>query len=233
MVHAQWKTPWAYNGPTGPEHWGDLDPEYAACKGRAQSPVDIRATVKENLPLLAFQYKSAPLKYLINNGKTIRVNYHDASGGDLFALGVRYHLTQFHFHRPAEDLVNGKQYEMVAHLMHESDDKKAAGVAVLIRAGHANETVRKLWDHMSPAEGPEREIPGVEVTAAGLLPPEFAYYTYRGSLSAPPCTEDVVWFVLKTPIELSRQQIAAFAKLYPDDIRPVQPLNGRIIRESK
>lgn len=233
---AQWKTPWTYGGATGAEHWGDIDPDYAACKtGREQSPIDIRGVRRAGLPAIRFAYKSGPLKYLINNGKTIRVNYHDAPGDGNFLIagGTRYRLTQLHFHRPSEETVDGKPYDMEIHLMHESSDGKVAGVTVFLKAGAANATVQKLWDHMPQTEGKEQEIAGVEVDPAGLLPPDTAYFTYTGSLTAPPCTEGVIWIVLKTPVAVSPAQIDAFARLYPHDVRPVQPLNGRVIEESR
>ena len=233
---AQWKTPWTYDGAAGPEHWGDLDPDYAACKtGQQQSPIDIRGAQRADLPAIRFEYKSGPLKYLINNGKTIRVNYHDAPGAGNFLVagGTSYRLTQFHFHRPSEETVNGKPYDMEVHLMHESSGGKRAGVTVFLKAGESNATVQKLWDHMPQAEGKEQDIPGAEVDPAGLLPHNSAYFTYLGSRTAPPCTEGVIWFVLKKPVEVSPAQIAAFARLYPHDVRPVQPHNGRAIQESK
>ena len=233
---AQWKTHWTYEGPTGAEHWGDLDPDYAACKnGKEQSPIDIRSAEKAELPVLRFEYKSGPLKYLINNGYTIRVNYHDAPGsGNFLIVGdKRYQLAQFHFHRPSEEYIHGKPYDMVAHFMHKSNDGKVVGVAVLLRAGSANATVQQLWDHMPETESKEEEIAGVDVNPAGLLPHDTAYYMYMGSITAPPCTEDVTWFVLKTPVDISAEQISAFARLYPHDVRPLQPLNGRVVKESR
>jgi carbonic anhydrase len=236
ISRAQWKTRWSYEGAIGAEHWSELDPDYAACKaGKQQSPVDIRNAERVALPALRFEYKSGPLKYLINNGYTIRVNYHDApeTGNFLMVGGKRYHLTQFHFHRPSEEYINGKQYDMVVHLMHESSDGTVAGVAVLLKTGRANSTVQRIWEHMRSTEGREEEIAGVEVNPAGLVPRKTGYYTYMGSLTAPPCTEGVVWFVLKTPVDISLEQIDAFAKLYPHDVRPVQPLNGRVVKESR
>jgi carbonic anhydrase len=233
---AQWKTHWTYKGPTGAEHWGDLDPDYAACKnGKEQSPIDIRSAEKAELPAIRFEYKSGPLKYLINNGYTIRVNYHDAPGsGNFLIVGdKRYQLTQFHFHRPSEEYIHGKPYDMVAHFMHKSNDGKIVGVAVLLKAGSANATVQQLWDHMPETESKEQEIAGVEVNPAGLLPHDTTYYMYMGSITAPPCTEDVTWFVLKTPVDVSAEQITAFARLYPHDVRPIQPLNGRMVKESR
>jgi carbonic anhydrase len=232
---AQWKTYWSYEGATGVDHWGDLDPAYAACKeGKEQSPVDIQSAKKADLPALRFEYQADPLKYLINNGYTVRVNYHDAPGTGNFLMvgGQRYQLTQFHFHRPSEEYIHGKPYEMVLHLMHQSSDGKTVGVAVLLKAGSANATVQQIWDHMPVTKGDEHEIPGVAVNPAGLLPHDASYYTYVGSLTAPPCTEGVTWFVLKTPVHVSAEQIDAFAKLYPHDVRPLQPLNGRIVKES-
>ncbi len=229
-----WRTPWSYEGATGNEHWSDLDPDYAACNGKEQSPIDIRDTQKAELPAIQFEYKSSPLKYVIDNGHTIRVNYHDIPGDGNFLIvgGKRYQLTQFHFHRPSEEYIQGKPYDMVVHLMHQSSDAKVAGVAVLLKAGSANATIQQIWEHMPKTEGQE-EVAGLAVNPAGLLPHDTGYYTYMGSLTAPPCTEGVTWFVLKTPVEISPDEISAFAKLYPHDVRPIQPLNGRVVKESK
>jgi carbonic anhydrase len=233
---AQWTTPWSYEGAAGPDHWGDLDPAYAACRaGREQSPVDIRDADPTALPAMRFDYHSEPLKYLINNGYTIRVNYHDApgTGNVLSVAGKAYHLTQFHFHHPSEEYVQGKPYEMEVHLMHEADDGAVAGVTVFLKAGSPNATVQRIWDHMAATVGKEQEIAGVQVNPADLLPNDAAYYMYRGSLTAPPCTEGVTWFVLKAPVEVSPAEISAFAKLYPHDVRPIQPLNGRVVKGSR
>lgn len=241
---AQWKTRWEYEGAKGVEHWSELDPAYAACNaGKEQSPIDIQNVEKARLPALRFESKSSPLKYLVNNGYTIRVNYHDAPGtGNLLLVGdERYQLMQFHFHRPSEEYIHGKPYDMVAHLMYQASDGKAAGVAVLLKAGTANATIQQLWEYMPPTESrvlpdfshEEQEVAGVEVNPAGLLPRDTAYYMYMGSVTAPPCTEGVTWYVLKTPVEISKEQIGAFAKLYPHDVRPRQPLNGRVVKESQ
>lgn len=233
---AQWKTSWTYEGKTGATHWGDLDPDYAPCQaGKEQSPIDIQTAQKADLPPLRFAYKAGPLRYLINNGYTIRVNYHDAPGSGNFLLvgDKHYQLTQFHFHHPSEEYIHGKQYPMVLHLMHQASDGKVARVAVFLQPGGPNTTIQQIWDHMPTTKGNEEEIPGVEINPAGLLPRNTGYYMYAGSLTAPPCTEGVTWFVLKTPLQISAAQIHAFAKLYPNDVRPLQPLNGRIVKQSR
>jgi carbonic anhydrase len=231
---AQWKTRWSYEGASGPEHWGDLDPDYSACKvGKEQSPIDIRKAKKVELPAIRFEYKSGPLK-IINNGYTaVRVNYAPGNGNLLFVGDQRYELTQFHFHHPSEESIHGKPYDMVAHLMHESSDGKVAGVAVLLTAGRANAIIQQLWEHMPKTLGKEELIAGAEVNPTGLLPRDTSYYTYTGSLTAPPCTEGVTWFVLRTPMDISAGQVSEFAALYPHDVRPVQPLNRRIVKESQ
>jgi carbonic anhydrase len=114
-LQAQWKTRWEYEGAKGPDHWSELDPAYASCNtGVAQSPIDIEGSEKAALPALRFESRSGPLRYIVNNGYTIRVNYHDAAGtGNLLTVGDKtYQLTQFHFHRPSEEYIHGKAYDM-------------------------------------------------------------------------------------------------------------------------
>jgi carbonic anhydrase len=232
-VSTTWKTPWSYEGARGPDHWGELDPDYAACKdGKEQSPIDIRSPEKADLSAIRFEYKSGPLN-IINNGYTaVRVDY--LHSGDFLIVGdKRYELKQFHFHRPSEEYIHGKPYDMVLHLMHADSDGHVAGIAILLKAGRANTTIQQLWKYMPKSAGKVEEIPGVEVNPANLLPPDTGYYMYQGSQTAPPCTEGVTWFVLKMPMEISTDQINAFAKLYPHDVRPVQPLNGRVVKASQ
>jgi carbonic anhydrase len=230
---SQWKTPWSYHGEKGPGHWAELDLDYATCgTGKAQSPIAIDATEKAKLPTLAFDYRSGPAN-IINNGYTaVRVDYAHGNGNGLGVDGQRYELTQFHFHHPAEEYIHGKQYDMVLHLMHQAANGKAVGVAVLFKAGRPNPTIAKLWARMPQTAGASRLIQDA-IDPAALLPQNKAYYVYEGSVSAPPCNENVTWYVLKTPVEISAAQIAKFAKLYPQDVRPVQPLNGRVVRESQ
>lgn len=233
-TRAQWKTPWSYKaGAHGPARWASLDPAYAACDGNEQSPIDIRFTRKADLPPLRFEFKSGPLA-IVNNGFTaVRVDYTPGNGNYLMVGDKPYELTQFHFHHPSEEQIRGRSYAMGEHFMFRSAGGSVVGVAVFLQAGQANAAVQQLWKYMPKTAGKPHVIPGVRIDPAELLPANTAYYVYRGSITAPPCTEGVTWYVLKTPVSVSPAQIRAFAALYPHDVRPVQPLHGRVVRESR
>ena len=222
---------WSYSGETGPAHWSELDPAFTACaKGEYEAPIDIKAAEQSDLPPLQFGYAASPLT-IVDNGHTVMATY--APGSTLTIGDAKYELQQFHFHRPSEELVNGKASAMVAHLVHKDAQGRLAVVAVLLNRGNANPVIETLWTHL-PAEKEKPEtFANVSIDAKGLLPASLGYYTFAGSLTTPPCTEGVTWYVLKTPVEVSSEQITAFAKLYPMNARPVQPLNGRKILETK
>ena len=187
---------WDYSGGSlGPSHWGDLKPEYAVCKtGHTQSPIDIETPQKADLPAIEFNYKASPLR-IIDNGHTIMINY--APGSFIRVGGKQYDLKQFHFHRPSEEKINGKSFEMVAHLVHADSDGKLAVVAVLLNQGSDNPLIHELWNNL-PKEKEKEEAPEkVQIDATQLLPVDHGYYTFPGSLTTPPCSENVTWFVLK------------------------------------
>jgi len=222
---------WSYGGRTGPDHWSDLDKAFSTCQiGHHQSPIDIRAPKPADLPPIQFAYVRTPL-HIVNNGHTIQVNY--APGSFITVGDKRYQLTQFHFHHPSEERINGKGFEMVAHLVHAMPNGALAVVAVLFDSGPENPVIASLWQHLPTHEGPEQKLDEVQIDVTGLLPQDRGYYTFTGSLTTPPCTEDVTWFVLKTPERISTSQADAFGKIYPRDARPIQPLNGREVLASR
>jgi len=222
---------WDYGDALGPSHWGEIKPDFATCKnGLRQSPIDIRNPQRAELPPIRFDYKSSPL-HIINNGHTIQINY--APGSYIVIGEKRYELRQFHFHHPSEEHINGEAYDMVVHLVHADEGSHLAVIAVLLKKGNANTAIQKLWDNLPRTEGKEESVQGVEVNAAFLLPKTLGYYTFEGSLTTPPCSESVTWYVLKSPVEVSAVELAAFSKLYAHNSRPVQPLNGRVVLESK
>ena len=211
---------WSYEGKENPRHWGSLDPAFATCMmGHNQSPIDIRHPKIADLPELKFDYKAVPLS-IVNNGHTIMVNY--ASGSTLTVGDKTYSLKQFHFHHPSEEHINGKGFDMVGHLVHADTDGHLAVVAVLFKAGVSNPLVETLWKNMPSEKDKTVEMSAVPVNVQDLIPSQHGYYTYSGSLTTPPCTEGVTWYILKSASSLSNEQLATFTKLYPHDNRPMQ-----------
>jgi carbonic anhydrase len=65
-----------------------------------------------------------------------------------------------------------------------------------------------------------------------MLPGDRRYFTYMGSLTTPPCTEDVLWIVMKQPVQATIEQLNLFSRIYPMNARPIQITAGRVIKES-
>lgn len=224
---------WSYTGETGPPHWASLEPDYASCGlGKEQSPINIETAKvrREQLPGLIFNYKRFPL-HIIDNGHTIQVNV--PPGSTLSVQGHAYELVQFHFHHPSEEMIDGKLSQMVAHLVHRDAKGQLAVVAVLVHLGAENPLLGTLWQNIPHEKGHEASPAGVVIDAANLLPTGRGYFSYSGSLTTPPCTEGVRWFLLKSPTTSSANQIAIFSKLYGANARQVQPLNGRVVLSSQ
>ena len=222
---------WTYGGGHGPSHWGEINAEFSLCRtGHLQSPIDIRDAARSDLPALAFDYHDTPLK-IVNNGHTVMVNY--AAGSSITVGGHRYDLVQFHFHHPSEEKIAGKQYAMVAHLVHKDSEGHLAVVAVLLEEGSAgNPLIDELWANL-PARAEEEKSGSAAINVSQLLPADHGYYTFPGSLTTPPCSEGVTWFVLKTPVTVSAAQVKRFAAVYPNNARPVQAIAGRSLQQTK
>jgi len=222
---------WSYDGNEGPSHWGDLNPDFAPCKnGHRQSPIDIRNPQKADLPPIRFDYKPSPL-HIIDNGHTIMIN--NAPGSSFRVGDKQYALKQFHFHRPSEEKINGKTYDMVVHLVHADQDGNLAVIAILLESGKNNPLIQELWNDFPKEKEKEERLDTITINAANLLPADLGYYTFSGSLTTPPCSENVTWFVLKQPITVTGEEIEQFTKLYRHDARPTQPLYDRVVRESR
>lgn len=220
---------WGYAGDVGPEHWADLAPENKLCAaGSRQSPIDIRDGIAVDLERIAFDYRPGGFAVL-DNGHTIQVNVE--SGNALTVMGRRYELQQFHFHRPSEERINGRAYDMSVHLVHKDAEGRLAVIAVLLERGRDQPVVQTVWNNL-PLERGEALPAQVQLDPAQLLPGDKGYYTYYGSLTTPPCTEGVLWMVMRQPVQASTQQLGIFQRLYPMNARPVQPTAGRLIKES-
>jgi carbonic anhydrase len=221
---------WGYGQEHGPSQWSQLKPEFETCgTGKQQSPIDIAKADKADLPAINFKYQASPL-HIVNNGHTIQVSL--SPGSTITIADHSYGLVQFHFHTPSEEAIHGKHHALVAHFVHKDADGKLAVVAVLFDVGKSNAVLAPVLANMPREEGPERTFEGTSLNPSKLLPSKRGYYEFEGSLTTPPCSEGVRWFVLKQPVTLSQQQLDDFRKLYPRNARPTQPLNGRTVRES-
>jgi carbonic anhydrase len=220
---------WAYQGPGGPEVWGQLKPEFSKCAtGQRQSPIDIRSGIQVQLEAIEFDYQPTGFS-VIDNGHTVQVNL--PPGNAITVMGRRYDLLQFHFHRPSEERINGRQFDMVAHLVHKDAEGRIAVVAVLLDRGASQPVIQNVWNALPLEKGEEQAAPSV-IDLKRLLPEDKRYFAYMGSLTTPPCNEGVLWMVMKTPVNISPEQINIFARLYPMNARPIQQVSGRLIKES-
>jgi carbonic anhydrase len=220
---------WAYQGEAGPQAWASLKPEFSACAtGKRQSPIDIRDGFAVELDPVVFHYRASGFS-VIDNGHTVQVNL--PPGQAIEALGRRYELLQFHFHRPSEERVNGRAFEMVAHLVHKDGEGRLAVVAVLIDRGAAHPLVQAVWNALPLEKGEAMPASGM-IDLNHLLPADRRYFQYMGSLTTPPCSEGVLWMVMQQPVTLSAEQIGLFSRLYPMNARPIQSASGRIIKQS-
>ncbi|MFZ6846343.1 carbonic anhydrase [Undibacterium sp. RuTC16W] len=227
--HAE-KPHWSYQGKTGATHWAELEESNTACKlSKEQSPINIveSKTKKATLAALDFKYQNGTAE-VVNNGHTVQVNL--PAGSSLKTGDEETKLLQFHFHTPSEEQINGKNYSMVAHFVHKNTDGKLSVVAVLFKPGKENGTLAPIFSNL-PKEGQPNQLASFD--PAAVLPVMRTYFKFMGSLTTPPCSDGVRWQVLKQPVELSKEQIAAFKKLYTMNARPVQPLNGRVVEVSE
>ncbi len=221
---------WSYQGDGGPAAWARLRPEFNLCgNGQRQSPVDIRGGLAVDLEPVKFAYADSRFG-VIDNGHTVQANI--AAGSHIEVAGQRFELLQMHFHRPAEERIDGRQFEMSAHLVHRDAQGKLAVVALLIERGPPHPVVQTVWNNL-PLEQ-HQEVPArVPLSLQALLPSDARYFTYMGSLTTPPCSEDVRWIVMRQPVTMSPEQIELFARIYPMNARPVQQLAGRRILQSQ
>ena len=209
---------WSYGGEDGPGHWANLSPVYAACgQGRAQSPVDLGASVTKGKVNLELNYKTTSLNIahnelvddIIDNGHTIQIT---AQEGSTLKLGDKvYQLKQFHFHTPSEHTLNGKHLPMEMHMVHQSDDGKLAVVGVLIEEGKENKNIAKIIPYLPNAPGESKHLADIHIELNLHIPSNRKAYHYKGSLTTPPCSEDVEWLVLKEKLKFSDEQIKSFS----------------------
>jgi carbonic anhydrase len=224
---------WSYTGRSGPLNWGKLDPAYRACsEGHEQSPIDIRgAHLNKALKPIEFHYLAGPVT-VENTGNLIVV--HVDPGSYMVADGVRYELKRLEIHRPSEHAIKGKLTDMDVEMVHAGADGKMAAVAVRLTQNldEPNATLAMLWTHLPTAPHTSQKIDTL-VNPAGFLPADPGYWTYMGSLTTPPCTEGVRWFVMQQDVAVSRDQVRDLQRLFRIGSRPLQDPHGRRIEANE
>jgi len=222
-------THWSYEGDSGPANWSKINVDWGKCgSGNRQSPIDIRDGMKVELEQISFDYHPSSFN-VVDNGHTVQVGV--GSGNYITVQNRMFELQQFHFHRPSEDRINGKTYEMVVHLVHRDAEGKLAILALMLERGTPQATIQTVWNNL-PLEKFDTMSPSILLDPMEMVPARRDYYTYMGSMTEPPCSENVLWLVMKQPVQASAAQMALFSRLYPLNARPIQATNGRIIKES-
>jgi len=218
---------WTYQGVGNPEQWGKLKPDFALCEiGKNQTPINLveNEMIEAELSAIEFAYKNSAAT-VVNNGHTIQINY--PQGSSIKIEGKTFNLVQFHFHTPSENQINGKSFPLEVHLVHKNDKGELAVIGVMFDVGNAHELLDSIWKKVSSKENEEVKL-DQEINPMNLLPEEKNYFRFNGSLTTPPCSEGVRWFVMKKPLMVSQAQIHQFKGwMKHDNARPLQPVNAR------
>lgn len=224
---------WGYSGAGAPENWADLSPDNAVCEtGMMQSPIDIAGYVDGDAPPLSFSF-SRGVDEIVNDGKSLKMNY---TGRNRLGLAERtYQLANVHYHSPSEHTIDGEQFPVEIHLVHEQTFGDVAVLAFMYRIGDPDPSLEAALA-AAPAiggtvSGANDAFP--DLNAEVFTPDDFGYYWYKGSFTTPPCTEPVDWFVMNQIGTVSQDQVDRLVALIggPNN-RPVQPLNDREISYS-
>ncbi len=226
------KVHWGYGeeGTVAPEYWGGMKGN-ATCKtGNKQSPINIQQVVKATQPL-NFTQKHHPQDFNVsNNGHTVVFHAQSPSHSEISVNGKLYELLQFHYHAPSEHQIMGKNYPLEIHFVHKSKDGQLAVIGVLYKVGQNNaelaSVVNKLNQNIEDSEN-DVVLSGFNIDT--IMPKDKATLAYSGSLTTPPCSEQVQWLVQKTPVNIGQGQLAKFTNLYKANNRPVQPQNNRTV----
>lgn len=219
------KPHWAYEGPLGFESWGSLDKEWNACsKGKHQSPIDI-APHAAAASAIEFHYKPTAAA-IVDNGHTGQVNVE--RGSSIEIDHHTYELVQFHTHTPSEHTIAGERFPLEVHLVHKDAEGKLAVIGVMYEEGADTKALAPLYTKWPAKKETESKL-GKSIDPTALLPVNHSVYRYSGSLTTPPCTEGVVWNVMRRSMSDTKPHLAAIAGHYKN-ARSVQTLGDRKVQ---
>ena len=218
---------WGYGDQTGPEHWASLSPDFLLCEhGVNQSPIDIHRTINAELAPIAFDYSSGT-RSVTNNGHTLQI---DVEPGSFMRVGdEQFELIQFHFHSPSEHHIQGESFPLEGHFVHQNAEGQLAVTGVMFRLGEEHQDLAKIGK-ASLGRGEVNPIQ-LDLAKIRLHPSAADYFRYSGSLTTPPCTEGIAWFLLKETNHISQKQVDRFISLIGEDARGIQPQNARLVVE--
>ncbi|XP_002528758.2 alpha carbonic anhydrase 1, chloroplastic [Ricinus communis] len=232
-------TAFGYHGSNGPSNWGKLNPNFTSCgSGKLQSPINInrdRTVINKNLKPLLKGYKRANAT-LATNGAVVGVHYESDCGG-MNINNKMYALKQMHWHSPSEHMIDGIQYPLELHMVHQLGDGSYSVIAILYQYGEADPylaQIEKSLDQLAEEVnkgGKEAQVPLGIINPKILKRSSRRFFRYVGSLTTPPCTEDVIWNIIPTVRTVSKNQVRALKaplnQAYKNNCRPLQSLNGR------
>lgn len=211
---------WSYSGDTSPEHWADLNPDFAQChNGQEQSPVDIPRNLKSHGKVVELDYRPSAIE-IVDNGHTMQVNFD--RGSHAYINGQKYELKQMHYHSPSEHTVNGAAYAAEWHFVHVDKHGKLAVIGVLVEKGKRQPMLDMMLNYLPEEKGVPSKPKGLTLLASDLLPKKIRVWQYKGSLTTPPCSENVLWSVLTEPMQMSGEQLEKLQERYFNNNRPVR-----------
>lgn len=226
----------------GPSHWGHIHEDWKACeKGHMQSPIDVSdqaLVTRQDLGIVRRKYRPAAA-IMVNRGHDIMLKWNESAAkdgpGGILLNGTEYMLKQLHWHSPSEHSIDGKRFDLELHMVHVSADKKPAVIGIMYKIGRPDPFLAELEEYIRKLrnikEG-EEEV-GV-VDPRDVRKGSRKYYRYIGSLTTPPCTEGVVWTIIKKVRTASHDQIKLLRDAVNDEAennsRPVQPMYHRFVQ---
>lgn len=224
-----------YDGETGPLAWHLLPNNTLCGTGRNQSPINI----SPKIPTISLTKSPLTLSFpkyssnfdVENNGHTILFTPEDNENYTSILGGKKYKLLQFHFHTPSEHRFLDKGYPLEAHFVHQDEQGKLAVVGVFFELAY--DWGDRLLMSITPAlknvqkKGDKTTIDDICFKSIMSVAAESKVYTYAGSLTTPPCSEGVTWYVVEQSLSMSVAQFQAWTDVMKFNSRNTQNEPGK------